>query len=154
MGLFEHAEFPFAVYYARPVFRAFGRARYDRCMRGKWLLAGGSVVLVALAMGALTRLRHELRTPFNHILGYTAILLEDAGDGGFREALPVLGEIDTDGRSLLDRIQVALAADGGMTFEQLDAQAGAMSDNEAAQRLNDARVVLFKTIFNRSKKAA
>jgi transposase InsO family protein len=42
----------------------------------------------------------------------------------------------------------------GMTFEQLDAQAGAMSDNEAAQRLNDARVVLFKTIFNRSKKAA
>ena len=71
---------------------------------------------------ALTRLRHELRTPFNHILGYTAILLEDAGDGGFREAVPVLGEIDTDGRSLLDRIQVALSADdGGMTFEQLAA---------------------------------
>jgi transposase InsO family protein len=42
----------------------------------------------------------------------------------------------------------------GMTFAQLDAQAGAMSDNEAAQRLNDARVVLFKTILNRSKKAA
>jgi hypothetical protein len=29
-----------------------------------------------------------------------------------------------------------------------------MSDNEAAQRLNDARAVLFKTISNRSKKAA
>ena len=28
-------------------------------MRGKWLLAGGSAILVALAMGALTRLRHE-----------------------------------------------------------------------------------------------
>jgi HlyD family secretion protein len=28
-------------------------------MRGKWLLAGGSVVLVTLAVGALTRLRHE-----------------------------------------------------------------------------------------------
>ena len=42
----------------------------------------------------------------------------------------------------------------GITFEQLDVQAGAMSDNEAAQRLNDARAVLFKTIFNRSKKAA
>src|SRR6059036_2502226 len=38
---------------------SFGRARYDRCMRGKWLLAGGSVILVALAMGSLTRLRHE-----------------------------------------------------------------------------------------------
>jgi len=42
----------------------------------------------------------------------------------------------------------------GISFEQLDVQAGAMSDNEAAQRLNDARAVLFKTIFNRSKKAA
>ena len=42
----------------------------------------------------------------------------------------------------------------GITFAQLDVRAGAMSDNEAAQRLNEARAVLFKTIFNRSKKAA
>ena len=42
----------------------------------------------------------------------------------------------------------------GITFEQIDAQANAMSDNEAVQRLNDARAILFKTIFNRSKKAA
>jgi transposase InsO family protein len=42
----------------------------------------------------------------------------------------------------------------GITFAQLDAQAMAMSDNEAAQQLNDARAVLFKTIFNRSNKAA
>jgi hypothetical protein len=42
----------------------------------------------------------------------------------------------------------------GITFEQLDAQALAMSDNDAAQRLNTARATLFKTIFNRSKSAA
>jgi len=42
----------------------------------------------------------------------------------------------------------------GITFQQLNAQASAMSDNEAAQRLNDARAILFKTIFNRSKSAA
>ena len=42
----------------------------------------------------------------------------------------------------------------GITFQQLDAEARAMSDNEAAQRLNDARARLFKTIFNRSKSAA
>jgi hypothetical protein len=42
----------------------------------------------------------------------------------------------------------------GITFSQLDAQASTMSDNEAAQRLNDARATLFKTIFNRSKTAA
>ena len=42
----------------------------------------------------------------------------------------------------------------GITFQQLDAQASAMSDNHAAQRLNDARTTLFKTIFNRTKTAA
>lgn len=42
----------------------------------------------------------------------------------------------------------------GITFQQLDAHAGEISDNEAAQRLNDARAMLFKTIFNRSKTAA
>lgn len=41
-----------------------------------------------------------------------------------------------------------------ITFQQLDAQAIALSDNEAAQRLNDARTALFKSIFNRSKTAA
>ncbi len=41
-----------------------------------------------------------------------------------------------------------------LTFAQLDAQASAMSDNEAAKRLNNARSALFKTIYNRSKTAA
>ncbi len=41
-----------------------------------------------------------------------------------------------------------------ITFGQLDTQARALSDNEAAKRLNDARTILFKTIFNRSKTAA
>jgi transposase InsO family protein len=42
----------------------------------------------------------------------------------------------------------------GISFQQLDAHANSMSDNEAAQRLNDARATLFKTILNRSKTAA
>jgi hypothetical protein len=41
----------------------------------------------------------------------------------------------------------------GITFSQLDALASSMSDNEAAERLNKARTILFKTIFNRSKTA-
>ena len=41
-----------------------------------------------------------------------------------------------------------------ITFQQLDAQAGTISDNEAAQRMNDVRASLFKTIFKRSKTAA
>lgn len=42
----------------------------------------------------------------------------------------------------------------GITFVQLDAQASALSDNEAALRLNNARAILFRTILNRSKTAA
>jgi len=42
----------------------------------------------------------------------------------------------------------------GITFEQLDAQANAMSDNDAARHLNQARATLFKTISHRSKTAA
>ena len=41
-----------------------------------------------------------------------------------------------------------------ITFEQLDTKATAMSDNDAAQRMNIAHAILFKTIFNRSKSAA
>jgi len=42
----------------------------------------------------------------------------------------------------------------GITFTQIDTRARALSDNEAAKRLNNARAILFKTIFNRSKTAA
>jgi transposase InsO family protein len=41
-----------------------------------------------------------------------------------------------------------------ISLEMLDAQACAMSDNEAAERLNNARAILFKTILNRSKAVA
>jgi hypothetical protein len=42
----------------------------------------------------------------------------------------------------------------GITFQELDTQASALSDNDAARRLNQARETLFLTISNRSKKAA
>lgn len=41
-----------------------------------------------------------------------------------------------------------------VTFEQLHAQAMAMSDNEAARRLNQARTTLFQTINNTQHQAA
>jgi hypothetical protein len=42
----------------------------------------------------------------------------------------------------------------GVTFEQLDQIARAMSDNEAARRLNEARAQLFQTIDKTSQPAA
>jgi transposase InsO family protein len=54
-------------------------------------------------------------------------------------------------KSLTDALQYLKP---GVTFEQLDAHARAMSDNDAAQRMNRARAKLFHTIYNRSKSAA
>jgi len=42
----------------------------------------------------------------------------------------------------------------GISFAQLDALASAISDNDAAQHLNDARANLFNIVSNRSKSAA
>src|ERR1051325_8397901 len=71
---------------------------------------------------ALAHLRHELRTPINHILGYTEILLEDAEDtdlGGFSHELR---EMNSGGRQLIEWIQGALAESGSnIAFAQLEA---------------------------------
>ena len=42
----------------------------------------------------------------------------------------------------------------GTSFEHLDALAGLRSDNEVAERLNEARAKLFRSFSNRSKSAA
>jgi len=89
---------------------------------------------------ALAHLRHELRTPFNQILGYTAMLLEDADRGGFRAATPALAGIQAGGQALLDRIQTALSDPDGVSLEQLEAL-----ESEArphAEQLLDAAIAL------------
>ncbi|MCU7906455.1 MAG: hypothetical protein KZQ76_11570 [Candidatus Thiodiazotropha sp. (ex Epidulcina cf. delphinae)] len=40
----------------------------------------------------------------------------------------------------------------GITFDQLDAIALAISDNEAAKQMNEAKHKLFKTIFEQGRK--
>lgn len=49
----------------------------------------------------LRELRHELRTPINHILGYTEILLEEASDAGWAEVTKDLERVHDAGRELL-----------------------------------------------------
>jgi signal transduction histidine kinase len=55
---------------------------------------------------SLAHLRHELRTPLNHILGYSEMLLEDAGDA---ELAAELQRIRGEGRALLAVVEEALA---------------------------------------------
>ena len=59
----------------------------------------------------LAQLRHELRTPINHILGYTELLIEDAGERHLEAFVPVFQQIHDGGRQLLESIQTTLAAE-------------------------------------------
>ena len=53
----------------------------------------------------IARLRHDLLTPINHILGFTEIQIEEAQEAGLHESVPLLMEINGGGRSLLAIIQ-------------------------------------------------
>lgn len=56
----------------------------------------------------LRDLRHELRTPINHILGYTEILLEEAGEAGLAEVTKDLARVHDAGRELLTVVNTLL----------------------------------------------
>lgn len=56
----------------------------------------------------LRELRHELRTPINHILGYTEILLDEAGDAGLAEVTEDLERVHGAGRELLTVVNTLL----------------------------------------------
>jgi two-component system, NtrC family, sensor kinase len=70
---------------------------------------------------ALALLRHDLRNPINHILGYTAILLEEAEDPPLNRFAPALREIQSGGRALLDCVQVTLGDPGPASAARLQA---------------------------------
>jgi len=66
-----------------------------------------------LERGLLANLRHELRTPVNHILGYSELLIENAAERHLEAFIPAFQQIQSGGRQLLDSIQTALAEKTG-----------------------------------------
>ncbi len=54
-------------------------------------------------------LRHEYRTPVNHIIGYSELLIEDAEARHLNEYVPVFERIREGGRELLEAIQLAFS---------------------------------------------
>ena len=88
---------------------------------------------------SLAHLRHELRTPLNHILGYSEMLLEDAGDTS--ELAAELHRIRGEGRALLAVVEGALsparAEGGGPDLGRLASALGAPLDRleDAVERL-------------------
>ncbi len=63
----------------------------------------------ALKGESLAHLRHELRTPVNHILGYSELLIEEAGARHLEAFVPAFQHIQASGRSLLESIQTTLS---------------------------------------------
>ena len=55
----------------------------------------------AYLSGADAELRHTLRTPLNHIIGYSELLLEEAKDRGLEDMIADLENIHTAGKELL-----------------------------------------------------
>jgi adenylate cyclase len=81
---------------------------------------------MSLDPASLAHLRHELRTPLNHVLGYTEMLLEDAGDTG--DLVAELQQVRSEGRAVLAVVEESLAATRvERTGVDLDRFASAMS---------------------------
>jgi DNA-binding response OmpR family regulator len=57
----------------------------------------------------IANLRHDLRTPINHILGYSEMLIEEATDDGCAALAAACAQIRDAGKKVLDRIGEALA---------------------------------------------
>ena len=56
----------------------------------------------------LANMSHELRTPLNAIIGYSEMLQEEAGDGGYEAIVPDLGKIRQAGKQLLTLVDDVL----------------------------------------------
>ncbi len=54
------------------------------------------------------RLRHDLRTPVNHLLGYSQLLIEDAQESGSCNGLACFEQIAGLGKDILRQIEVSL----------------------------------------------
>src|SRR5215467_1806660 len=80
---------------------------------------------IILTGESLSEVRHNLRTPINHILGYGEMLMEDAEDQGREEFLPDLRRILEDGKLALAVINGALTP---ATNEVYEPQIHEMSD--------------------------
>lgn len=82
----------------------------------------------ALGSEEVSALRHDLRTPVNHIVGYCELLLEEAaGDADERRRVPLRAALDA-ARDVLAQIEAALPATGsGVTPDAVEALRTRMS---------------------------
>ena len=68
---------------------------------------------------ALAELRHNLRTPVNHVLGYTEMLLEDANEAHDQESLDALRHVHSAARAILSDVNQSLGNRNAVESEEL-----------------------------------
>jgi two-component system, chemotaxis family, response regulator WspR len=61
-------------------------------------------------------LRHEYRTPVNHIMGYSELLIEEAGERHLEPLIPVFQRIHEGGRELLESIRSVFSEPVGVAL--------------------------------------
>src|SRR4051812_14424974 len=64
---------------------------------------------VAVRMRPVAELRHDLRTPLNHIIGYGEMLMEDAEDRSDEASVTALRQIHSTAKELVGVIQSVLS---------------------------------------------
>lgn len=97
--------------------------------------------------GADAELRHTLRTPLNHIIGYSELLLEEARERGLEDMLADLQNIQTAGKELLtlfNQLFDPAAVDTGIAELALETPAESATkevddDAPGAERADDAK---------------
>jgi signal transduction histidine kinase len=75
---------------------------------------------------SLRKLKHELRTPVNHILGYSELLLETADDTGDSNTASLARGIHARGQTLAKLLEKSLLSPSG---DMDEAQMGALRDS-------------------------
>ena len=96
-----------------------GKTEVDPALRD----APGAASDLRLARARLAHMRHELRTPINAIIGYSELLLEEAGDRDLADFVPDLDRIREAGRTLLAQVDEVLSADKVERQADFDASA-------------------------------
>ncbi len=91
---------------------------------------------------AVAQLRHDLRTPVNHIIGYSEMLLEDAEETANESSAADLKKIRSAAQELLGLINTRLVA-GGLeeTPKSADASSLKFDDFKRAERTFHGRVL-------------
>ena len=81
-----------------------------RAQQSPWNVPAGAGTPESEEEALLARLRHELRTPINAIIGYAEMIQEEIGEQTSSDLLPDLTRIIDEGRALLALVNKALYA--------------------------------------------